>query len=116
MTSCSNALPLFSFVQTALIPVKDLALQWSFYNFLEPCRVGIWVIPFMSGQEEGEEQLSGGIRKSSKHSWPSIALKYRVTWFFLLGAECWQVASVEKPEHVSMLSLPADVTKRQCCL
>lgn len=64
MTSCSNALPLFSFVQTALIPVKDLALQWSFYNFLDPCHVGIWVIPFMSGQEEGGEQLSCGIRKS----------------------------------------------------
>lgn len=64
MTSCSNALPLFSFVQTALIPVKDLALQWSFYNFLDSCHVGIWVIAFMSRQEEGEEQLSCGIRKS----------------------------------------------------
>lgn len=76
MTSCSNALPLFSFVQTALIPAKDLALQWSFYNFLDPCHVGIWVIPLMSGLEEGEEQLSCGIRKSSKQNWPGIGLKF----------------------------------------
>lgn len=87
-------------MQTALIPVKDLALQWSFYNFLDPCHVGIWVIPFMSGQEEGEEQLSCGIRKISMQNWPDIALKYRVSWFFPLGDK--MLAGSKHGENLNM--------------